>query len=269
MQGRLIRMGLPLVLLAVMGVGVAMAATTSMRASGGTVKVVASSKYGKVLAAANGMTLYRYTPDKKGVSVCSGACAKYWPPLLLKGTAKETAGSGASAGLLGTIKRGNAKQVTYAGFPLYLYAGDSKPGDVKGEGFEKIWYAVSAKGALVKQAVAPTKTTSSRLVVAPRASALGVGESRARCPALSGGGRSSDADEPVVHGQGDDLPGRAGERLLDRRGRADEAGGAEADAAADRDWGRGCEHEGRSLVHRAGGRAPRFPLPREVDRTIR
>lgn len=166
MRSRLIRSGLPLVLLAVMGVGVAMAATTSMRASGGTVKVVAS-KYGKVLAAGNGMTLYRYTPDKKGVSVCSGACAKYWPPLLVKGTAKATAGPGASAGLLGTIKRGNAKQVTYAGFPLYFYAGDSKPGDVKGQGFQKIWYVVSAKGALVKQAAAaapapaPTTSTSS------------------------------------------------------------------------------------------------------------
>ena len=162
MRGRLIRSGLPFVLLAVMGVGAAMAATTSMRASNGTVKVVASSKYGNVLAAANGMTLYRYTPDKKGVSVCNGACAKYWPPLLLKGTAKATAGSGASAGLLGTTMRANgAAQVTYAGFPLYFYAGDSKPGDVKGEGFEKTWYVVSAKGALVKKAVAGTKKSSS------------------------------------------------------------------------------------------------------------
>lgn len=166
MRSRLIRSGLPLVLLAVMGVGVAMAATTSMRASGGTVKVVAS-KYGKVLAAGNGMTLYRYTLDKKGVSVCSGACSQYWPALLLKGTAKPTAGSGATAALLGTIKRGNAKQVTYAGFPLYLYVGDSKPGDVKGQGFQKTWYVVSAKGALVKQgaaaapAPAPTTSTSS------------------------------------------------------------------------------------------------------------
>jgi len=160
MRGRLIRSGLPLVLLGVMGVGVAMAATTSLQASGGTVKVVASSKYGNVLAAGNGMTLYRYTPDRKGVSVCSGACAKYWPPLLLKGTAKATAGPGASAALLGTIKRGSAKQVTYAGFPLYFYAGDSKPGDVKGQGFAKTWYVVSAKGALVKQAAVPAPTTS-------------------------------------------------------------------------------------------------------------
>jgi predicted lipoprotein with Yx(FWY)xxD motif len=161
MRGRLIRFGLPLALLAMMGVGVAMAATTSMRASGGTVKVVASSKYGNVLAAGNGMTLYRYTLDKKGTIVCTGACVQYWPPLMLKGTAKPTAGSGLSAALLGTIKRNGAAQVTYAGFPLYRYVGDSKPGDVKGEGFQKTWYVVSAKGALVKSAVAGgAKTTS-------------------------------------------------------------------------------------------------------------
>jgi predicted lipoprotein with Yx(FWY)xxD motif len=169
MRSRLIRWVLPLVLVAFVGVGAAMAATTSKHAGGWTVQAVASSKYGTVLVAANGMTLYRYTLDKKGKSVCNGACAKYWPPLLLKGTAKETAGSGASAGLLGEAMRANgAAQVTYAGYPLYFYAGDKKPGDVNGEGFDKTWYVVNAKGALVKHAAAagaptpaPTTTTSS------------------------------------------------------------------------------------------------------------
>ena len=161
MRSRWIRLMLPLALAAVVGAGVAMAATKATSSSKATVKTAASSKYGTVLVAANGMTLYRYTPDKKGKSVCTGACAKYWPPLLLKGTAKETAGSGASAALLGEVMRANgAAQVTYAGWPLYYYAGDKKPGDVKGQGFEKTWYVVSAKGALVTHAVAATKTTS-------------------------------------------------------------------------------------------------------------
>ena len=161
MRGRWIRWTLPFALAAVVGVGVAMAATKATSSSGATVKTAASAKYGTVLVAANGMALYRYTLDKKDKTVCSGACAKYWPPLLLKGTAKETAGSGASSGLLGEVMRANgAAQVTYAGYPLYYYAGDKKPGDVKGQGFEKTWYLVSAKGALVKSAVAPAKTTS-------------------------------------------------------------------------------------------------------------
>ena len=171
MRSRMIRWALPLVLVAFVGVGAAMAATTSKQAGRATVQTSASGKYGTVLVAANGMTLYRYTPDKKGKSVCNGACATYWPPLLLKGAAKETAGSGASAGLLGKTTRTNgAAQVTYAGYPLYFYAGDKKPGDVNGEGFDNTWYVVSAKGALVKHAAAgaaaaptpaPTTTTSS------------------------------------------------------------------------------------------------------------
>ena len=55
---------------------------------------------------------------------------------------------------VGTIKRGKGLQVTYAGWPLYTYVGDTKAGQMTGEGMEKTWYVVSAKGALVKKAVA-------------------------------------------------------------------------------------------------------------------
>jgi len=154
MRARLMRWLLPVALVAVMGVGAAMAATTMTRSGSATVQTAKSSKYGTVLVNIHGRTLYRYTLDKKGVSNCKGACAKYWPALVVKGSAKPTAGAGAKASLLGTIKRASgARQVTYAGFPLYTYAGDGKSGDVKGEGFEKTWYVVDAKGAMVKQAV--------------------------------------------------------------------------------------------------------------------
>jgi predicted lipoprotein with Yx(FWY)xxD motif len=147
---------LPFALVAAVGAGTAIAASAARHASGGTVKTAKSAKYGTVLVAANGMTLYRYTPDSKGVSMCSGTCAKYWPPLLASGSAKPTAGAGADTVLLGTVKRGKVAQVTYAGFPVYFYAGDKKPGDVAGEGVQGTWYVVSAKGALVKHAVAAT-----------------------------------------------------------------------------------------------------------------
>lgn len=156
MRAHPIRWGLPLLLAGVLGVGAAMAATASQHSSVGTVKVMKSSKYGTVLVNASGMTLYRYTLDKKGVSACGAGCVGFWPPYL-KGKAKLTAGTGANAALLGTIKRSNGVlQVSYAGFPLYVYAGDKKPGAVAGEGFEKKWYLVSAAGAMVKHAVAAT-----------------------------------------------------------------------------------------------------------------
>lgn len=163
MRGRKIQLLVLLLVALVAGVGVAMAATASMSSKSGTVNTAHNGKFGTILVSSSGMTLYRYTPDKKNVSMCSGACASYWPPLLVKGTARPTVGSGASASLLGTTKRSNgALQVTYAGYPLYLYAGDKKAGDVNGQGFQKTWYVVSAKGALVKHAVATSTSTTTK-----------------------------------------------------------------------------------------------------------
>ena len=156
MRGRMIRWALPLAVAGIAGAGVAMAASASTQSTGGTVRAVQNAKFGMVLAAANGKTLYRYTPDSKGVNRCSSnaQCNKYWPALLVKPSVKPTVGSGASAALLGTIKAaGGMRQVTYGGWPLYYFAGDKAAGQVNGQGFEKTWYVVNTKGALVKHAV--------------------------------------------------------------------------------------------------------------------
>ena len=93
----------------------------------------------------------------------NATCNKYWPPLLVKTGAKPTAGTGAKAAKLGTIKAKNGmRQVTYAGWPLYYFAGDTSSGQTKGQGFEKQWYVVNTNGGLVKSVVAtpaPTTTT--------------------------------------------------------------------------------------------------------------
>lgn len=118
------------------------------------VKLRATS-LGKVLVAANGRTLYLYTPDGRNKSVCYGACASAWPPLLTTGKPKA---AGVKAALLGTAKRKDGKlQVTYKGHPLYLYTGDSKPGQVNGEGVGGSWYALSLAGA---KATAKSKTSN-------------------------------------------------------------------------------------------------------------
>jgi hypothetical protein len=57
--------------------------------------------------------------------------------------------------LLGTIKAAHGmSQVTYAGFPLYVFAGDKAAGQTNGQGFQSQWYVVNTKGALVKHALA-------------------------------------------------------------------------------------------------------------------
>ena len=50
---------------------------------------------GKVLVDARGHTLYLFEKDKKGMSLCNGACAAYWPAIL--SAAKPRAGAGVRA----------------------------------------------------------------------------------------------------------------------------------------------------------------------------
>jgi predicted lipoprotein with Yx(FWY)xxD motif len=105
---------------------------------------------GKVLVAADGRTLYLFTADKHRSSVCYGQCAAYWPALI---AAHPSVGAGLKSSLLGTTKRKDGKlQVTYGGHPLYYFAEDKKPGDLKGQGFVHFgggWWVVSAVGTKI------------------------------------------------------------------------------------------------------------------------
>jgi predicted lipoprotein with Yx(FWY)xxD motif len=103
---------------------------------------------GTFLVDRHGRTLYLFRKDRHGRSRCSGACAQVWPPLITHGRPK--ARGGAKASKLGTTRRRNgARQVTYAGHPLYRYELDSAPGDTTGQGldlFGATWWVVSREG---------------------------------------------------------------------------------------------------------------------------
>jgi predicted lipoprotein with Yx(FWY)xxD motif len=107
-----------------------------------------STSLGKILVDSNGMTLYLFEKDTSGMSNCSGSCASVWPPSTASGSVH--AGKGVKAAKLTTISRsGGQKQLSYNGHPLYRYAGDSKPGQTKGEGLNQFgakWYVLNAAG---------------------------------------------------------------------------------------------------------------------------
>jgi predicted lipoprotein with Yx(FWY)xxD motif len=106
---------------------------------------------GKIVADGKGFTLYMYTPDHQGTSRCTGFCAHQWPPLVLpSGVHKPAAGPGVAAALLGTVRRPDGRlQVTYNGWPLYLWMGDTAPGQATGQADDMgLWYAVSVTGAV-------------------------------------------------------------------------------------------------------------------------
>jgi predicted lipoprotein with Yx(FWY)xxD motif len=90
-----------------------------------------SGKSENVLTDAQGLTLYYHTTDTP-TSVCSGACAAAWPPLLLP---SGTPGSSVSLpGTLGVQTNVNGKQVTYNGHLLYRWKSDTSAGQATGEG---------------------------------------------------------------------------------------------------------------------------------------
>jgi predicted lipoprotein with Yx(FWY)xxD motif len=125
----------------------------------GTLVTLHKTKLGKVIATRSGKTLYLYTPDAKNKSNCYGSCSSVWPPMMAKG--KLRAGKGVKSALLKTTLRKNGKrQVTYNGHPLYQYVGDSNAGQVSGEGYQGIWYAVNTSGKAVKHASGGTATTT-------------------------------------------------------------------------------------------------------------
>ncbi len=118
---------------------------------------VRTTSLGKILVNTQQRTLYLFKKDSGRKSACTGACAKAWPPLRASG--KPTAGRGASASRLGTIKRSDGKpQVTYKGHPLYTFVKDTKAGQTNGEGltaFGAAWFAVSPAGNQVSTPASP------------------------------------------------------------------------------------------------------------------
>ena len=125
-------------------------ATTSGQSSQATV-AVASSKVGKILVDGSGRTLYLFQKDQPNQSACAGACISAWP--VDQSNATPKAGSGVTASMLGTIKRGDGTtQVSYNQHPLYYYSGDSAAGQLNGQGldaFGALWYVVAPSGGAV------------------------------------------------------------------------------------------------------------------------
>ena len=119
------------------------ATTTTETPEVGSVLTVADSSLGSILVDGDGNTLYLFTPDNQGESVCYDQCEDAWPPLV----DDFTAGDGIDAALLGTAPRTDGTdQVTYNGWPLYYFANDAAPGDVNGQGVNDVWYILSPDG---------------------------------------------------------------------------------------------------------------------------
>ena len=73
--------------------------------------------------------------------------------LLVEGVKAPLAGPGVKASLLGTtVRTGGIEQITYNGWPLYLWHDDSQPGQATGQGLNDsggLWYVLDPDGVPV------------------------------------------------------------------------------------------------------------------------
>ena len=132
--------------------GASSSSAPSSGASGGHIAAAADSlktaKIGgaTVLTSVKGFTLYSFAPDTPTTSKCNGTCAQNWPPV------KGAASASGVKGTFGTIKRSDGSvQATFDGHPLYTFAGDTAPGQNKGNGLNAaggLWHEITTSGSV-------------------------------------------------------------------------------------------------------------------------
>ncbi len=124
-------------------------ATSQSAAAATTITTGTVAHLGPVLENGQGRVLYIFTPDGTAGVTCTGGCAAAWPPVMTTSGAAATAGGTAKTALVGeTANPGGGTVVTYAGHPLYTYAGDSGPGVASGQGSGSKWYVITPAGTV-------------------------------------------------------------------------------------------------------------------------
>jgi predicted lipoprotein with Yx(FWY)xxD motif len=172
----------------VLVVPVGPAGATASGANAKTVKISTAkvAGVGTVLTTAKGLTLYRFTEDTPGTSMCSGACAKIWPPLLAAKGGHVSAPHGVKGFSLVKLTNGHW-QVAFDKLPLYTFEGDKKKGQAHGQNVGKVWFAVLKSGIPASNA-APTAPTTP---TAPTAAGPGTSTTQPPTPTTQVSGSSS------------------------------------------------------------------------------
>ena len=118
---------------------------------GNTLSLSSKAGIGNYLVSPDGLTLYYFSLDlpqgagQAPVSNCAGGCLSIWPVFHV-GTPAVSAGLKISD--FGEFVRSDgAKQTTFKGWPLYFFAGDTAPGDSKGDhlgspGPTDLWFVI-------------------------------------------------------------------------------------------------------------------------------
>jgi predicted lipoprotein with Yx(FWY)xxD motif len=99
-----------------------------------------NSALGRFIADENRMTLYTFTKDAPGKSMCGAAndCIKKWPVFFAETIDAEVPMKNSDFATI--VRDDGAKQTTYKGMPLYYFVKDTKVGDTQGHGVNGVWF---------------------------------------------------------------------------------------------------------------------------------
>lgn len=168
----------------------------------GQLAVWNSKELGKVVTDAEGMTLYRFDEDSADppTATCAGDCAQAWPVVAADGAKPPP---GVDKEMLSSVTRDDGtEQLTIGGWPMYRYAEDKKPGDVKGQGVSGTWFAAAPDG----KKAAPSKADDAAGEAGNEAGGYGndAGEAADQAEALPGLSTRKDPElgEVVIDGNG-------------------------------------------------------------------
>jgi predicted lipoprotein with Yx(FWY)xxD motif len=138
----------------------ASSSTTAASPSGGSAISTASSSKGQILVDSHGKSLYVFDNDTASKIACTTGCVSLWPPLVVPNGSSAPTVSGVMA-KVGTVMRPDGTtQLTSDGRPLYTFKLDTAAGQVRGDGFAKLWHVALATGNGSPPAVATTPTTA-------------------------------------------------------------------------------------------------------------
>ena len=174
MRSRRAAAALALAALAGLAAIAGLAAVSSATTRTTVVKAAHNSHQNKqIVVNVHGTTLYRLTGDTPRHVLCTHRrvngldCLVIWKPLTVRSSSTSAikAGTGVTGALTLLRRARNSYQVVLRGMPLYTYIGDSRRGDVNGEGirsFGGVWHTVpaSTRRTTTTPAPMPTPTTT-------------------------------------------------------------------------------------------------------------
>jgi len=138
-----------------------------------TVMISNKGNLGSFLTDRVGKTLYFFTKDTSGASTCTGTCLANWPAFSADPVVAPSVLKPADFSVV--TRADGVKQVSYLGRPLYYFAADTKPGDIKGEGVNNVWYVANVSGITPVVTIPPTTVPTTTRTTNPSSGGYGGG----------------------------------------------------------------------------------------------